>query len=168
MAVRKRRSVANYLNVGKTEEEYALMGVGFTELNESPSAQSSSKMYITDKSATKSITSYEWESGFDTDQVREESAVEHICNIGEMQLTGDDAETNYIIVDLDKKGSTENTFRARKFKVAIEVSDFEGKDGEMSAKGKLLGVGDLVVGTFDTSTKKFTPGFPTANVKVGQ
>ena len=29
----------------------------------------------------------------------------------------------------------------------------------MSAKGKFLGIGDLVVGTFDTSTKKFTPGF---------
>lgn len=160
MAVRKRLKVADYLNVGKNGvDEYVFMGLGFTELNESPSAQTSSKRYINDKSATTSITGYETEFGYETDQIRDEKAIDFICDIGELQKTGDDAETDYIKVDLDKPGTTENTYRARKFRVAVEVSDLEAKDGEMSAKGKFLGVGDLVLGTFDTTTKKFTPGF---------
>ena len=38
MAIRKRKIQANYLNVDSTFE---VLGTGFTELNESPSAQTS-------------------------------------------------------------------------------------------------------------------------------
>ncbi|MEI2419765.1 hypothetical protein V6O07_05795, partial [Arthrospira platensis SPKY2] len=62
-------------------------------------------------------------------------------------------------VDLDKPAQAESSFRARKFSVAIQVDEFGAKDGEMSAKGKLLTKGDLVVGTFNVSTKEFTEGF---------
>ena len=156
MAVRKRKTVADYLKVGN---EFVFMGVGFTELNESPSAKTKSKQYINEQSATTSITGYETEFGFETDQIRDEKAIDFICDIGELQKIGADAETEYIKVDLDKPAKAENGFRARKFKVAVSIDDFEAKDNEMSAKGKLLGMGDLVLGTFDTSTKSFTEGF---------
>lgn len=156
MAIRKRKIVADYLKVGK---EFVFMGTGFTELNESPSAKTTSKLYINDKSSTTSITGYETEFGFETDQIRDEKAIDFICDIGELQKTGADAETEYIKVDLDKPAKAENGFRARKFKVAVSIDDFEAKDNEMSAKGKLLGMGDLVLGTFDTTTKTFTEGF---------
>ena len=158
MAVRLRLIQANYLNVSTTgTEKYVYMGKGFTELNESPSAQTKSKRYINDKSETKSIVGYDWSTAFTTEQIRSEEVIEYICNIGEMQLTGPDAETDYIIVDLDKKvGDTPNEFRARKFKVAIEISEFGNEDGEMTASGNLLGIGDMTVGKFNTETKKFT------------
>ena len=158
MRIRQRRTQANYLDVSTTgTEEYVLMGAGFTELEESPSAQTSSKRYINDKGETKSITGYDWSTAFTTDQIRDEKAIDFICNIGEMQLTGSDAETTYIIVDLTSKIS-ENKFKARKFKVAIEISDFGNEDGEMTASGNLLSVGDMVPGIFDTATKTFTEG----------
>lgn len=156
MGVKQRKSYANYLNVGGNTAEYVLMGAGFSELNEAPAAQTVSKKYINDKSATKSIIGYEWSTTFNTDMIRSEKAIEFICNVGEMQLIGADAETDYIVVDLDKKGSTENTFKARKFRVAIEVATFDNNDGEMAATGNLLGIGDLVLGTFNTVTKTFT------------
>ena len=160
MAIRQRLGVADYLNIGtKGKEEYAFMGRGFSELDESPGAQTSKKRYINDKSASTSITGYEPEFGFETDQIREDKVIDFICNIGELQKTGDDAQTDYIKVDLDKPATAENTYRARKFKVAIEVSDLTAKDGEMSAKGKFLQVGDLTLGTFNTSTREFTEGF---------
>ncbi|MEG2412567.1 MAG: hypothetical protein RSA29_17180 [Clostridium sp.] len=159
MGIKQRRSYANYLNVGVGLDEYVLMNAGFTELNEAPSAQTGSKKYVGDKSSTKSIIGYDWSTAFNTDMIRSEKAVEFICNIGEMQLVGTDAETNYIIVDLDKQGSEANTFKARKFKVAIEVASFDNNDGEMAATGNLLGIGDLVVGTFNVTTKTFTAGF---------
>ena len=157
-AIKQRRKYANYLNVSKlSSEEYALMGAGFTDLNESPSAQTTSKRYVNDKNATRSIVGYEWSTAFNTDMIRSEKAVDYICNIGELQLVGSDAETDYIIVDLDKAVSEkENTFTARKFRVAVEVSSFDNNDGNMAASGNLLGIGDLVVGEFNTTTKTFT------------
>lgn len=160
MSVRQRRKVADYLDVGTSgKEDYQFMGLGFSELNESPSAQTAKKRYINDKSASTSITGYEPEFSYETDQIRSEKAIEYICEIGELQKIGDEAQTNYIKVDLDKPGTAENTYRARKFRVAIAVADFDEKDGEMSAKGKFLQIGDLEVGTFNTVTKEFTPGF---------
>lgn len=156
MGVRQRRLQTNYL---KVNDEFVLMGTGFSELNESPSAQTSSKRYINQKSATKAITGYDWSTAYTTDQIRDERAIEFICNIGEMQLTGSDTETDYVIVDLDKPGSQDNTFRARKFKVAIEVAEFGDEDGEMTASGNLLGISDPILGTFNTTTKTFTVGF---------
>lgn len=51
-----------------------------------------------------------------------------------------------------------NTFKARKFRVSIEVSSTEGEGGSIvKMSGNLNAVGDFVDGTFDTSTKTFTP-----------
>ncbi|MGL5149057.1 MAG: hypothetical protein ACRC7N_00585 [Clostridium sp.] len=157
--IKQRRKYANYLNVGKTTEEFVLMGAGFTDLNEQPSAQTTSKRYVNDKNATKSIVGYDWSTPFTTDMIRSEKAVDFICNIGELQKVGSDAESDYIIVDLDKAiAAKQNTFTARKFRVAIEVASFDNNDGDMSAAGNLLGVGDLIVGEFNTTTKSFTAG----------
>ncbi|MBU3109342.1 hypothetical protein [Clostridium gasigenes] len=156
MGVKQRKSYANYLNIGKAgAEEYELMGAGFIELIETPAAQTASKKYINDKAASKTIIGYDWSTTFNTDMIRSEKAIDFICGIGEMQLIGADAETYYIIVDLEKKGTIESSFKARKFKVAIEVASFDNNDGEMAATGNLLGIGDLVVGTFDTKLNKF-------------
>lgn len=157
MSIKQRRGFADYLNIGKDAEEIVLMGAGVTKLDESPSAQTGSKRYVNDKSMTKSIKGYDDSFPFETDQIREEKAVDYICNIGEKRLTGLDAETDYYRVDLDKRiGSSGSEYEARKFRVAIEISDFADSDGEMTASGNLLGIGDLVEGKFDTSTKQFT------------
>ena len=96
MAIRKRKVQANYM---KVDEAFELLGTGFTELNESPSAQTTSKRYINQSSASQSVTGYEWSSSFNTDQINSEKAIEYIRDIGEMQKAGDDAETEYLIVD---------------------------------------------------------------------
>ena len=73
--VRQRYMQANYIDVGSTDSTYAFMGAGFSELNESPSAQTSSKRYINDKAQTKRVTGYDWSSSFNTDQIRSEEVV---------------------------------------------------------------------------------------------
>lgn len=163
MTVRSRTLVADYLNV---DGNFELMGAGFTQIDENTNAKTTSKKYVNDKTSTNSIISYETSFGFETDQIRSEKAVEFLCNVGEMHKIGSDAETEYIRVDLDKPSSTDGSYRARKFNVAIEVDDLSAKDGEMSAKGKLLCKGDFVLGTFDTSSKKFTEGFAEKTVST--
>lgn len=157
--VRPRRKQANYLDIGTASApSFQLLGTGFSELNESPSAQTASKRYINMASSTQSITGYEPSWGFTADQIRSQAAIDYICSIGEERKTGADAEADHVIVDLDKPATEGSTtkFRARKQRVAIAVSDFGDEDGDMTCEGDLLGVGDLVKGTFDTTTKTFT------------
>lgn len=156
MTIRKRKVQANYMEV---KEAFELLGTGFTELNESPSAQTTSKRYINQSSSTQSVTGYEWSSSFNTDQIVSDKAIEHIRDIGEMQKTGADTETEYIIVDLDKPGTVEGSFRARKFKVAIAVDSFDDNDGELGISGSFLGQSDPIEGTFTVATKTFEEGF---------
>lgn len=164
MSIKQRRTIANYLDVAETGAQsanFALMGVGFKSLEENPSAQTKSRKYVCDKSATQTINGYSWSTPFELDQIREQDAVEFICNIGEQQLTGADAERDYVMVDLGKPASSggtavENTYYARKIKVAIELAAFSNDDGNLGANGNLLGVGDIINGTFNTSTRTFT------------
>ena len=156
MAVKQRRGFADYINVGGDAEKNVLMGAGFTKLDESPSAQTTSKRYVNDKSNTKAISGYDDSFPFETDQIRSEEAVEYLCNIGEKRLTGAEAETEYYRVDLDKKiGDSGTEYEARKFHVAVEIADFSDADGEMTASGNLLGIGDMVEGKFDITAKTF-------------
>ncbi|WP_195430894.1 hypothetical protein [Clostridium sp. D46t1_190503_E9] len=156
MAIRKRKVQANYL---KVKEAFELLGAGFTELNESPSAQTTSKRYINQSSSSQSVTGYEWGTSFNTDQINSEKAIEFIKEIGEMQKTGADTETEYLIVDLDKPGTADGTFRARKFKVAIAVDSFDDNDGELGISGNFLGQSDPVEGTFTLTSKEFAEEF---------
>ena len=48
---------------------------------------------------------------------------------------------------MDKPGTAENSFVARKFEVAIQIDEFGDEDGELTISGSLLGKGDPVVGT---------------------
>lgn len=156
-----RNQVADYLQTGEESEGtaiYSLMGTGFNSLDESPSAQVDSKIYINEKSSTKEITGYETVFAFDTDLIADEDAVEFIYDIGRNQKIGTEAQTSYVRVELFRPIEESTTkFAARKFTVAVEVSDISGEGGTViGMTGNLNSVGDFVDGTFDTSTKTFT------------
>ena len=157
--VRQRRVQANYLNTAPGEENpvFSFLGAGVKTLDENPSAQTKSRRYINDKSATKSVNGYDWSAPFDADQIRSQAAIAFLCDIGEKQKIGEDAETQYVIVDLDQPiADKEDTFHARKIDVAIEVASFPNDDGEMGVSGNFLGQGDMIEGEFNTTTKVFT------------
>lgn len=151
-----RYQVADYLSTG--ENAFALMGVGFNTLDENPTAQKDSKTYINQKAQTTQIKSYQPTFPFDTDLISDEEAVMAIYDIGRNQKTGEDAELDYVRVELFKPvADQENVFEARKFRVAVEVANIPGEGGGiMKVTGNLNGVGDFVAGTFDTTAKTFT------------
>ena len=52
----QRNMIADYLDVGASDTaEYVLMGSGFTSLDESPGAQTETKVYINQASASTTI-----------------------------------------------------------------------------------------------------------------
>lgn len=160
MSIKQRRTIANYIDVadvGAETPDFAFMGAGFKSLEENPAAQTKSRKYVCDKSATKTINGYDWSTPFELDQIREQSAIEFICKVGEKQLTGADAERDYIMVDMSNPvKSVESTYNARKIKVAVELASFSNDDGDLGASGNLLGAGEIVEGTFNISTRTFT------------
>lgn len=158
--VKARRKQANYMDIGTgSTPKIEFMGAGFKELNEEPQAQETGKRYINDASQTSSITGYEWQSPFNADQIVSEPVISFIVGIGKFMKTGEDCERDYFIVDLDEPvASKENTFKARKIRVAIQVEQFGDEDGEMTCEGNLLGQGDMIAGEFNTTTKTFTEG----------
>ena len=160
MAQLQRRDIVDYINTTPSEETalYSLMGTGFTSLDESPNAQTEKKTYITDKSGTTRVNSYEGKFKFESDRIEDDAAIDYLVKIGEEQLTGSDAETTYIRVNKDEKvGETEGVYYARKFNVSVEVTDLAGKPGEgATISGNLNQIGDVVIGTFTLATKTFT------------
>lgn len=154
-----RHMIADYLNVGTREaEEYAFMNAGFTTLDENPSAKVETVPYVGDKSASGSITGYETVFPFETQLISDEAAVKFIYDIGRNQKTGEDAETDYVRIDEFDDGATETSYPARKFRVAVEVTNIAGEGTQIvKVSGNLHQVGDFIDGTFDTNTKKFTP-----------
>lgn len=156
--IEKRHMKAEYLDV-KTKEggpTYELMGTGFTEANEEVGAQTDSKKYINDASATGSVKSYEWKKPFTADMIKSQPVINFIADIGKLLKTGGDCNTTNVMVELDKPvKDKENTFYARRIGVCVAVSAFNDNDGEIQVEGELLGMGDIVEGEFNTTTKTF-------------
>lgn len=158
-----RHMIGDYLKIGATEDtpeipKYALMGAGFKQLDESPNAQTESEAYISDRSTTTTIVGYDGQYAFDTKFISDEAAVAFIYNIARNQLTGADAETDYVRVDLFEGEEGSTIYPARKIRIAVEVSSIEGEGGKaMRIKGNLRQVGDLVNGTFDTAKAVANP-----------
>ena len=159
MKIRQRPIEADYLNTAPGEEtpSYALMGTGFTSLDENPAAQTKTRKYINQASSSGSISGYAWTAAFAADQIPEQAAISFIKNISDHELTGEDAETDYVKVDLDQAiNNKENTFHARKRRVAVEIASNPNNDGERGMSGNLLAVSDWEEGEFNTSSKTFT------------
>ena len=158
-----RSDLADYLLI-KSTEKFALMGTGFNTLNEQPGAQTEEKTYVHETSSTTTVKGYKTQFPFDTDLIVDDAeavAVEELYYIGRDHEVGSDAEREYVRVELFApavEGST-RYFKARKFKVAVEVSNFNGAGGEtMTASGNLNCVGDPINGYFDIEEKLFTKG----------
>ena len=152
----KRHQYADYLNIGtEATPEWVLMGVGFTTLDEEPGAQSESVKYVCDKSASSEVVGYETKFPFEAEQIMEESAINDIYTIARNHYIGVDAQREYCRVELWNKATGTSTFEARKFVVSVEVSTLSGEN-KMGMSGNLNAVGDPILGTFNTTTKKFT------------
>lgn len=150
--------VADYLNTGTAgKEEYSFMGSGFTSLDENPSAKVDKTPYICDRSASGSVTGYENTFPFDTQFISDDAAVMYLYEIARNQKVGAEAETDYIRVDMYKE-ATGSAYPARKFRVAVGITGITGAGTEiMKVAGSLHQVGNFVEGTFNPTTKTFTP-----------
>lgn len=152
-----RYQIADYISE-TAKEEYKLMGTGFSQLDENPNAQTEETVYISDKTSSTDITSYKSQFPFTSHLLKDQDATMMLYNVGRNHLVGEDAELFYVRVDLYDQAETENTYKARKMRVSVEVSSCSGEGGKkIEVSGNLNAKGDPIEGTFNISTKVFTP-----------
>lgn len=167
----QRYMIFDYLNTGTSEApEWVRMNKGFNTLDENPAAQmDDGTTYIGYKSSSASVKGYKLQFPFDTNLFVTEAAVMAIYNIGRNQETGSDAEVDYVRIEtfLPIEGK-ENTFKARKFRIAVEVASIAGGGGEkIKVTGNLHGIGDFTDGEFNTVTRAFTAAEDASDGELG-
>ena len=153
-----RNQIADYLWTGGDNGGYKLMGAGFNSLDEAPSAQVTTRTYISDAAGYTSVRSYKTKFSFDTDLIADEDAIKELYDIGRNQLTGDGAQRDFVRVELFSPVSGQTgVYAARKFTVAAEISKCSGAGGEaVQVTGALHSVGPFTDGTFNVNDKTFT------------
>lgn len=160
-----RSRMADFLYCGAGGNKgFFLMGMGFTTLDENTNAQAEKRPYISDKVASTIIRGYETQFPFATDIMTKQPVIELLYTISRNQLRGGDAETDYVRVEAFYETGQPNVHPARKFRVAVEVTDITGEGTQhMEMTGNLNPVGDFVPGAFDIATNTFYAGSVDAN-----
>ena len=94
-----------------------------------------------------------------SDLIKNDKVVMYLYSIFRDRKVGVYAQQNLYIVELwNPVKDQENTYKARKILTTAVLSGKTPNPGEtITFNGDLKGIGDFVDGTFDTSTKKFTP-----------
>nr|DAN12025.1 MAG TPA: hypothetical protein [Caudoviricetes sp.] len=155
---------AYYLDVESTKASDAtadiqLMNVGVTKFEESSNPTEKSTQYIGDKAKSNKVTGYDNQFAIESDLIKNNKVIEYLYNIFRSRKTGKYAQQDLFIVELwNPVASKAGSFKARKLKTTAVISSKTPNPGEtITFSGDLKGIGDFVDGTFDTTTKTFTP-----------
>ena len=136
------------------------MGVGWTAMTESPSAQSKERKFINEKSKRKNITSYAPSIAFEALLMFLNPVIRKVYDIYTKRKTGTAAVVPMVTVDAFDT-AVGGYYPARKGKYAVEVSSCDDDD-DMIIKGNFNGQGDEAIGWFDPANGKWSDTKPTA------
>lgn len=162
-----RHQCADYIDIGTTAEpDVRLMDV-FEQIDENYGVQTMERPYVSRKSSVKMTTGYQTSFPYKADIYEDEEVAEYLQAVGEEQQVN--VTTDFIRVKLWKPiASKENTYYARKFRVAVEPTSTGGAGGEaINTSGNLNAISDVVIGEFNTTTKAFTAASAAAVSNLG-
>jgi len=158
MAKIKRSQIMTFLNITPSgAATYALIGDGVTAGAISYNPKSEEVTYIHEDSASISVEGYAPNFPIEAIAVSGDSVFDFVDNLRITRAVLTDAETDIINVWAYLTGGPA-AYPAEKQSVSIMVDEFGG-DGGASAKLNytINFVGDPIPGTFNASTKAFTP-----------
>lgn len=139
-----------------TGENINLGGV-ITEMTENSNPSESEKQYIHQKSKIVNITGFSNEFPITMDMVKNDVVFEDFYSIFYYRKTGAEAKRDhYIVNSWEPVTNQTNTYKARKIKQSVEITECNGAAGEQKQITGSLKGGVFVYGTFNTQTKTFT------------
>lgn len=135
----------------------ALIGEGFTDFSESKGAKEYTRKYVNYKTEVTDTIGFAPSYSYSCDVISGDPVVEEIIKITDYEKLGASAHRNIITVNGWAPGTTSGTFEAFKRKFAI-VPDSKGSGTEaLIYSGTMKARGDLITGSYDAATQKFTP-----------
>ena len=148
---------AHYFDIGTAEAPSIELGTVINQLDENSNPTEKEKQYITDKSKKVTVTGFNNEFPITSDLVKNEAVSEFFYGIFRDRKVGENAKVDHYIVELWNPTEAANTYKARKITQTVSITGKVAAAGEqITFSGSLKG-GDFIYGTFDTSTKTFTP-----------
>lgn len=137
-------------------EVFSRLGYGVNSFTPSSNPTVDTKHYIDASAPSHSITAVAKQYAFSADCIKGDACLDFIAGLD--GATGDDCKTDMVDVDLSSSSGAGTTYSAKKYSVLVAVeqpySVVGGENQQMS--GTIYTNGDAVLGTFDTSTSKFT------------
>lgn len=148
---------AHYFDIGTSSVPNIVLGGVITQLDESSNPTESEKQYIHQKTMTTKVTGFSDEFPITMDMVKGDEVFEYFYDIFRNRKTGTDAQVTHYIVELWNETAT-NTYKCRQQVQTVSIDTKTANPGEqINISGTLKAVSDFVDGTFDVSTKTFTP-----------
>ena len=148
---------AHYFDVGTNGTPDIELGGVITEMTESSNPTETEKQYIHQKSKITKTTGYSNEFPITMDMVKGDKVFENFYEKFYLRKTGNDLNIDHYIVNLWENETEANTYKARKITQTVSITECNGAAGEQKQITGSLKGGDFVYGTFNTSTKTFTP-----------
>ena len=154
-----REKLMHYFNIGSaTTPSYALFGDGITSLTEEFNGESDTKQYINQKNGTTVTKSYTPSISIEKEYIKDEDLQTWINEKVRILPTGSDAQSDYIRINLFDTTSTTGVYKAVKRNCTYMFDSIGGDAGsELMTNMTIGGIGDGIQGTFNVSTKAFTP-----------
>ncbi|MFH0957105.1 MAG: hypothetical protein V1897_00220 [Pseudomonadota bacterium] len=158
MAKIKRSEVQTFLDTTPlTTATYVLLGEGVTTGKISYNPKILDETYIHEDSASISVESYAPTMPVEQTAISGDDAFEFIDGLRVARAILDDAETHICNVWMYEAGGP-TAYPAEEQDVSIQIDDFGGEGGSaVKINFTINYVGDPVPGTFNSSTKVFTP-----------
>jgi len=157
-----RADIVNFMK-NANEEKYSRM-TGFTEAGKSLNASTYDRRYVDERTERSDVTSYASEIAYAFDRMTENENHDRIAEIHDKELVGQTVEI--VTVNFNKKGNTDNTFKARKRIYSVQPDSDGDSTDAYTYSGAFKANGDLVEGTATSDDDWKTCTFTTDSSSV--
>lgn len=136
---------------------YNLIGEGFTTFPESKNPKEYSRKYVNYKTEKTDVIGYSPSIAYSCDVITGEPCVEEIVEITDGEYVGTATHRKIVSVNCWEETENDGEYKAVMREYAI-IPDGKGDGTDaMIYTGTMKAVGDKIEGTFNRTTKKFTP-----------
>lgn len=146
----------SYMKCGSGGEgEFQLIGEGFTSFPEAKNPKEYTRKYVNYKTEKTDVIGYSPSISYSCDVITNEPVINEIVEITDNELLGTATHREIVSVNCWEETETAGEYKAFKRTYAI-IPDGKGDGTDaMIYTGTMKAVSDVVIGTFNRSTKTF-------------
>lgn len=150
-----RCQMESYMECGSQEKAYHLIGEGFTAFPISLNPKEYTRKYVNYKTEKSDVIGYAPSISYSCDCVSDDPVVQDIVALTDAEALGTETHRNVVTVNVWEETAGECPAFMRTYAV-IPAGKGDGTDA-LVYTGTMKAVSDQVKGTFNRTTKKFTP-----------